>query len=200
LASVTALKDAQANAALKDTRANPAPQLVFQLLIVPLVDNAATEDNQLRTTNHGAPGPTIERLLSYQRLYLPTLEDGQNWQASPIRLSLATLRGWPVARAYIAVAEVDLLFQEGLEFGRLLGRAGVAVTVHTVEGAPHMIANLGGVMKKGRELLHQAISYMAEQFGEPSRGSATIDVAHCYKPITFEAGAVSQNTYPRSAV
>jgi hypothetical protein len=50
--------------------------------------------------------------------------------------------------------------------GELLQRAGVPVTVHTVKGAPYMIANLGGVMKNGRELLRQAISYIAEQFGE----------------------------------
>lgn len=53
---------------MKDAQANVASQLVFQLLIVPLVENAATEDNALRKANYGAPGPTIKRLLSYQRL------------------------------------------------------------------------------------------------------------------------------------
>lgn len=142
------------------------------------MENAATEDNVLRKANYGAPGPTTKRFLSYQRLYVPTPGDGENWQASPIRLSPATLRGWPVTRAYIAVAEVDPLFEEGWEYVRLLESAGVAVTVHTVKGAPHMIANLGGVMKKGRELLLHAISYMAEQFGEPLGEEQLIDIAH----------------------
>jgi hypothetical protein len=68
LAAVTTLKDAQANAALRGARANAASQLVFQLLIIPLVEIAATEDNASRKANYGAPGPTIKRLLSYQRL------------------------------------------------------------------------------------------------------------------------------------
>jgi hypothetical protein len=62
---LAALKDAQADAELKDAQANAAPQLVFQLLIVTLVGNAATEDSPLRKANYGATGPTVKRLLGY---------------------------------------------------------------------------------------------------------------------------------------
>ena len=47
----------------------------------------------------------------------------------------------------------------------------MTVTAYIVKGAPHMIANLGGVIKNGRELLRQTISYMAEQFGEHLEGA-----------------------------
>lgn len=162
MAAVTALKDAQADA---------APPLVFQLLIVPLMDNAATEDNTLRMANHGAPGLTIERLLAFQRLYLPTPEDGKNWQASPIRLSLTTLREWPVAEACITLAQVDPLYHEGAEFARLLRNAGKMPTVIEAKDAPHMIMNLGGVMEESREVLRQLIAYMAKQFEKPLKGA-----------------------------
>src|SRR5271156_747618 len=102
------------------------------------MDNAATEDNKLRMANDGAPGLTTERLLAFQRLYLPMPEDGKNWQASPVRLPLATLREWPVTKACIALAQVDPLHHEGAEFVRLLRNAGKAPTVIEVEGAPHM--------------------------------------------------------------
>jgi hypothetical protein len=47
-----------------------------------------------------------------------------------------------------------------------------------VEGAPHIITNLGGVMEKSRELLCWLIAYMADRFGVPLEGSAAIDVTH----------------------
>jgi acetyl esterase/lipase len=162
LAAVTALKDAQANA---------SPPLVFQLLIVPLLDNAATLDSIGRRAECGAPGLILERLLYFQRCYLPRPEDGNCWEASPIRISLENLRKWPLARAYIAVAEVDPLCYEGLKYKRMLERAGKAPTVNRIERASHQVMGLAGVTKKSRELHLQLISYMAKQFGEPLEGA-----------------------------
>jgi hypothetical protein len=73
------------------------------------MDNAATEDNALRMANYGTPGPTIQRLLDFQRLYIATQEDGKSWQASPIRLPLESLREWPVARRTRCITKVPNL-------------------------------------------------------------------------------------------
>jgi acetyl esterase/lipase len=135
------------------------------------MDNAATEDNALRMANYGTPGPTIQRLLDFQRLYIATQEDGKSWQASPIRLPLESLREWPVADACIALATADPLYHEGAKFVRMLRSVGKAPAFMEVEGAPHMIMNLGGVMKKGRELLCWLIAYMADRFGVPLEGA-----------------------------
>jgi acetyl esterase/lipase len=115
--------------------------------------------------NYDTPGPTIHRFLDFQRLYLATQEDGENWQASPVRVSLENLREWPVAEACIALAKADPLYHEGAKFARMLRRVEKAPAVMEVEGAPHIITNLGGVMEKSRELLGWLIAYMAERFG-----------------------------------
>jgi len=135
------------------------------------MDNAATEDNILRMANYGTPGPTIQRLLDFQRLYLTTQEDGKSWQASPVRVPLENLREWPVAEACIALAKADPLYHEGAKFARMLRRVEKTPAVMEVEGAPHIITNLGGVMEKSRDLLGWLIAYMADRFGEPLEGA-----------------------------
>lgn len=106
------------------------------------MDNAATEDNILRMANYGTPGPTIQRLLDFQRLYLTTQEDGKSWQASPVRVPLENLREWPVAEACIALAKADPLYHEGAKFARMLWSVEKAPAFMEVEGAPHIITNL----------------------------------------------------------
>jgi hypothetical protein len=53
----------------------------------------------------------------------------------------------------------------------MLWRAEKTPIFMEVEGAPHIITNLGGVMKKSRELLGWLIAYMAGRFGVPLEGT-----------------------------
>ena len=52
----------------------------------------------------------------------------------------------------------------------MLRNVGKVPTIMEVEGAPHIIMNLGGV-EKSRELHCWLITYMANRCGEPLKGA-----------------------------
>src|SRR5690606_3010189 len=67
--------------------------------------------------------------------YLPETKTRKEIYASPVQASLKELRGLPPV--LIQLAENDILFDEGLAYGRKLDQAGVPTTITTYKGMIH---------------------------------------------------------------
>jgi acetyl esterase/lipase len=74
----------------------------------------------------------------FKNNYLPNKEDWMKWDASPIFAPKELLGKTP--NAWIGIAEMDILSNEGIEYGKKLKEAGVK-EVETVvyKGGPHPI-------------------------------------------------------------
>ena len=102
------------------------PPLVFQLLVYPPLDHAATAD---------VDGAAFRRaeMASYWSLYLRERRDGDDPRASPLRAN--DLRGLPPA--IVITAELDPLAAEAEHYVRRLTEAGVPAELRCFEGAQH---------------------------------------------------------------
>lgn len=56
----------------------------------------------------------------YHGLYLPNPADRQQWRASPILAPESVFRGRTIAKAYIKVAQIDVLSREGVNYVEIL--------------------------------------------------------------------------------
>ncbi|KAJ3511130.1 hypothetical protein NMY22_g15750 [Coprinellus aureogranulatus] len=113
----------------------PIP-LIFQLLIVPVTDNTASVATRW-ASNKDTVWLTPDRMNWFKRNYLPNEEDWTKWDASPIFATREMLEGLPPA--WIAVAELDILCDEGVAYAERLREAGVKTEVEVYKGAPHPI-------------------------------------------------------------
>ena len=68
-------------------------------------------------------------------MYLPNPQDRKHKYVSPINATLEELKGLPPA--LIQVAENDILYDEGIGYGRKLDEAGVVTTVTVYTGMIH---------------------------------------------------------------
>ncbi|KAG6860689.1 hypothetical protein C0995_008602 [Termitomyces sp. Mi166 len=122
--------------ALKAVERKPPIPLKFQLLVVPVIDNTASVDN-LWAANQNAPWLSPNRMLWFRDNYLPNVEDRTKWDASPIFAPKELLARVP--SAWIGVAALDILKEEGVLYGEKLKELGVEVEIVIYEGAPHPI-------------------------------------------------------------
>lgn len=120
----------------------PEPfSIIFQILIVPVVDNTATVET-VWASRAKAPWLTPARMLWYRNLYLPLADAAENWDASPNRAPDDLLAKTP--KTWFAVAEQDLLAPEALEFASRLRELGVDVDVTEYQGMTHTILAMNG--------------------------------------------------------
>lgn len=139
------------------------PSVKFQMPIVPVTDfSMSTESYRLFGKGYGLDQ---EDMLWFWRRYLRTDEDGTNPYASPLRAK--DLRGLPPA--FLMVAGLDPLRDEGEAYGERLREAGVPVTVRRVEGKPHdfLLLPLGG---KERD---EAVAEIRRAFADTSKKGGT---------------------------
>ena len=128
----------------------------LQLLSVPVMDNTAdTTNTRSWDENHHAPSLPAEKMLWYRDHYLPEKKDWDHPEASP--------KFWKgdwtkLPYAIMVMGELDVLRDEGVEFGDKLKEAGVKVDVHVLKGQPHPFLAMDGVLKDGR----QAITWFCE--------------------------------------
>ncbi|WPR77284.1 alpha/beta hydrolase [Algoriphagus sp. NG3] len=109
------------------------PKLTFQLLLWPLVDS----DTKRPSYEKFAQGrflttPIMEWMWD---MYIPNPEERKHKYVSPVNASLEELAGLPPA--LIQVAENDILYDEGVAYGRKLDEAGVPTTVTVYTGMIH---------------------------------------------------------------
>jgi acetyl esterase/lipase len=123
----------------------PPIPLTFQLLIVPVTDNTASASGVPHASwreNEHSPWLTPERMLWFRRQYLPHEPTWARWDASPLLAYDEMFQNVP--RAWIAVAELDILRDEGIAYGKRLQMAGVPAEIKTYKGAPHPIMAMDG--------------------------------------------------------
>ncbi|WP_439490194.1 alpha/beta hydrolase [Algoriphagus sp.] len=109
------------------------PKLAFQLLLWPLVDS----DTKRPSYEKFAQGrflttPIMEWMWD---MYIPNPEERKHKYVSPVNATLEELAGLPPA--LIQVAENDILYDEGVAYGRKLDEAGVPTTVTVYTGMIH---------------------------------------------------------------
>ncbi|KAH0584741.1 hypothetical protein H2248_008013 [Termitomyces sp. 'cryptogamus'] len=126
---------------LKAAERNPPTPLVFQLLVVPVIDNTVTVDNSW-ASNQNSPWLSPDRMLWFRNNYLPNPKDLTKWDASPIFAPKELLEKVP--EAWIGVAELDILKEEGVLYGEKLRELGVKVETVIYDGAPHPIMAMDG--------------------------------------------------------
>jgi acetyl esterase/lipase len=126
----------------------PPIPLIFQLLIVPVTDNTASASGIPHASwreNKHAPWLTPARMLWFRRQYLPHEQTRARWDASPLLAQDEMFSKVP--KAWIAVAELDILRDEGIAYGNKLLTAGVPATINTYKGAPHPIMAMDGTYR-----------------------------------------------------
>lgn len=126
----------------------PPIPLIFQLLIVPVTDNTASASGIPHASwreNKHAPWLTPARMLWFRRQYLPHEQTRARWDASPLLAQDEMFSKVP--KAWIAVAELDILRDEGIAYGNKLLAAGVPAKINTYQGAPHPIMAMDGTYR-----------------------------------------------------
>ncbi len=109
------------------------PKIAFQLLLWPLVDSDTSRPSYKKFgQGRFLTTPIMEWMWD---MYIPNPEERKQKYVSPINASLEELKGLPPA--LIQVAENDILFDEGVAYGRKLDEAGVPVTVTVYNGMIH---------------------------------------------------------------
>lgn len=124
--------------------------LVAQLLNVPVTDNSASSSNSW-LENQQAPGLDQEKMHWYR-----------HWTASPILTPESVFKGRTIARAYIKVAQVDILRRSGVEYARILNKNGVIVYLKEYTSVPHAVLSMAGKLLKRSEILADVIRDLSE--------------------------------------
>jgi acetyl esterase/lipase len=135
----------------KAALANPPIPLVFQLLVVPVTDNTAgPADDRYPSWKECANTLALvpKKMLWFKNNYSPNEADWSKWDNSPIFAPEETFKKAPPA--WIGVAELDILRDEGLAYGEKLRQAGVPVETKVYEGAPHPIMAMDGMFELSR--------------------------------------------------
>ncbi|KAI1653100.1 alpha/beta hydrolase fold-domain-containing protein [Daldinia decipiens] len=132
----------------------------LQLLSVPVTDNTADiHNNASWRENQHTPALPAPKMLWYREHYLPNRSDWSHPEASPLLWE----EDWSkLPPAVIVVGELDVLRDEGRQFGDKLRNAGVRADVHTMAGQPHPFIAMDGVLDAGRE----AITYFCDALRE----------------------------------
>ncbi|KAF8876842.1 alpha/beta hydrolase fold-domain-containing protein [Infundibulicybe gibba] len=124
--------------ALKAAESTPPIPLVFQLLIVPVIDNTASVSTSWAENQH-TPWLTPARMMWFRGL------DKVGCLAI-VRAPRITAN---VPKAWIAVAELDILRDEGVKYGEKLREQGVEVEIEIYRGGPHPIMAMDALFKSG---------------------------------------------------
>ena len=122
------------------------PKIAGQVLIYPATDFAMTHPSHSE--------PETDALLTHSVIkwfrnhYLGAV-DGEHWKASPARMD--KLAGLPPA--FVLTAGADPLRDEGDEYARRLGEAGVPVTYRTYPGQFHGFITMGKLLPKAGDAI-----------------------------------------------
>lgn len=81
-------------------------------------------------------------MIWYKINYAPNEQDWTKWECSPIYTPDEAFKRSPPA--WICVAELDILRDEGLAYAEKLKSFGVPVTTMVYEGCPHPIMAMDG--------------------------------------------------------
>jgi len=151
--------------ALEAVQADPPIPLIFQLLIVPVIDNTASPSGvpfPSWAENKNTVQLTPARMLWFRDQYLPNQVDRAAWRSSPIFAPEELFGNLP--KACVMVMELDVLRDEGIAYAEKMKHAGVEVEVKLYKAAPHPIISMDGVLQIGRRAVADAIQALAQAF------------------------------------
>lgn len=138
--------------AYNQTSKEKVPELILQVLIVPVCDNTATPESyeSWKKYEHTAT-LSAEKMMWYRVKYLPEEEMRSEVYASPIFASEESFKNVPPA--LFAVAGIDVLSGEAESYAAKLKAANIPYTYKVFEGVPHVVMAMNGVLDKGKELV-----------------------------------------------
>ncbi|KAI2616198.1 alpha/beta hydrolase fold-domain-containing protein [Hypomontagnella submonticulosa] len=143
------------------------PKFSLQLLSVPVTDNTAdTTNNTSWKENEHTPALPAPKMMWYRTHYLPNKSDWSHPEASP----LLWKGDWSkLPHAVIVIGELDVLRDEGRQFGEKLRNSGVKADIHVMKGQPHPFIAMDGVLDAGREAITHFCDALREAMYPTSR-------------------------------
>jgi acetyl esterase len=135
------------------------PAIAMQVLVYPLVDQAADTESLRRFAS--GYSLTRELLRWYQGQYLRGERDYADWRASP----LVARDHARLPPAYIVTAGFDPLRDEGKAYADRLGQAGVPVTYECFEGMIHGFLPMGGALAAAHHAHYRIGQMLRTRFG-----------------------------------
>ncbi|KAK0234629.1 Alpha/Beta hydrolase protein [Armillaria nabsnona] len=139
---------------LKDAEKQPPIPLIFQLLIVSVTDNTASVENLWKENEH------------------------TTW-LTPGRMNLELLK--KVLKAWITVAELDILGEESVQYEGKLKELDVEVETVVYKDAPHPIMAMDGLaLKIGAKLVSDVAIVLGKAFG-----TIQLVPAHCWHSMVW---------------
>jgi acetyl esterase/lipase len=135
------------------------PAISFQMLIYPVIDDRMTTFS-MRTSDATALFCNADAVVMWQH-YLGDAEDEVSCYAAPGRAR--DLSGLP--RAWVLVAELDPLRDEGIEYAQRLMQAGVPTELHCFSGACHGFDLIAPRSQVGRRALEEQVFALRRALG-----------------------------------
>jgi acetyl esterase len=137
------------------------PDLVGQVLVVPLLDRSFDAASWKENADYPPPQATMDW---FWQQYLSSEEDASNPYAQP--LVAEDLSGLP--RTLIITAECDPMRDNGEAYAKRLAEAGVDVQAERFDGMIHMFYLLAGILPKGDQAVAMVCSTLKDMFDTSS--------------------------------
>jgi acetyl esterase len=134
------------------SRSDQVPSVAAQLLFYPNTDAAQTADSYRRYSE--GFGLTASTMRWFRDHYIRTPDDITDWRVSPLRAD--SLAGAPPA--FIALAGLDILKDEGAAFGARLQQEGVRVISRLWPGQIHGFVSMGRHIPAARQAVVEAVA------------------------------------------
>lgn len=139
-------------------RGTDAPQPRLQVLIYPCTSARQDSSSQRRyAQGHLLEAATLQWMFGH---YLRSDADRDDWRFAP--LEAAELGGLP--GAFVALAEHDLLVDEGIAYAERLGRAGTPTALKVYAGMVHDFARLTSLVAAAEQVRDDIARALAAAF------------------------------------
>lgn len=133
------------------SRSSDVPTVVAQLLLYPNTDAAQTADSYRRYAE--GFGLTAVTMRWFRDHYIRAIDDINDWRISPLRAEI--LAGAPPA--FVAIADNDILADEGTAYAERLKNDGVRVVIRHWPTQIHGFVSMGKYISAAREAIDDAV-------------------------------------------
>ncbi len=134
------------------SRSGDAPPIAAQLLFYPTTDAAQTADSYRRFSD--GYGLTAATMKWFRDCYVRDAADISDWRVSPLRAE--SLAG--AAPAFVAIAGLDILADEGIAYADRLKEDGVRVITRHWPTQIHGFVSMGKYIPDARRAIEEAVA------------------------------------------
>ncbi|ODV92513.1 hypothetical protein CANCADRAFT_87624 [Tortispora caseinolytica NRRL Y-17796] len=131
------------------------PQLLAQVLIVPTCDTYNKYDSHERFKH--APGLSVTRMNYFINHYINCEDDRKDTRLSSLLNDIESFKKCP--QAFVGIAYIDVLHDEGIEYVKKLREANVPVDF-SVYVSPHVIVSTSGKLEEGARMLREVAAFV----------------------------------------